>query len=125
MNTPRRFTALTLVCALHAGATVAETLETPGYRVTITSNCEEGVVDCDDVSYRSVSRTSGRTLELHGADLTHYCPGDQGDGPGKTPCHHLGYVFFNGKTRYFVGDDGTLEVTDEGNPVLLQRGEWQ
>jgi hypothetical protein len=40
----------------------------------------------------------------------HHCPDDQGDGPGKTPCHHIGYQFRARGMVYEVDDDGTLTI---------------
>lgn len=97
----------------------ALTLTTPSYLITLTINCEEGVLGCDNVTYLGVNRKNKKSIHLKGRELMHYCPDDQGDGPGNTPCHHLGYEFHNGKTIYFIGDDGSLTV-NQGSKVLLQ-----
>lgn len=61
----------------------AEKLTTPTFTITITSQCEEGVVNCEKVGYTGINRKTGKSISLEGRDLMHYCPDDQGDGPGK------------------------------------------
>ncbi|MGZ5026675.1 MAG: hypothetical protein ACXWFX_06900 [Methylobacter sp.] len=100
----------------------ALTLTTPSYLITLTINCEEGVVGCDDVTYVGVNRNNKKSIRLKGRERMHYCPGDEGDGPGKTPCHHEGYEFHNGKTKYYISDDGTLEVSQGAKILLLEQG---
>ena len=102
----------------------AEILTTTNYIITITHNCDEGEVGCDDVTYVGVNRKSKKTISLKGADLMHYCPSDLGDGPGKTPCRHIGYEFKNDKVNYFVGDEGNLEVTRGAKVLLREKGVW-
>jgi len=109
---------------LFSGTSKADTLTTPSYVITITANCEEGTADCDNVSYVGVNRKNKKSISLKGRDLTHYCPDDQGDGPGKTPCHHMGYEFNNGKTKYFVSDEGRLEVSRNSKILLQEQGVW-
>ncbi|MGE0384104.1 MAG: hypothetical protein AB7Q97_05190 [Gammaproteobacteria bacterium] len=116
---------LAIALGLLARGAVAGSLVTPGYIITITANCEEGVVVCDDVVYRGVSRRSGKAIELRGRDVFRYCPEDHGDGPGGTPCHHLGYEFRGGSVTYFVGDNGALVVTDGDRVLLSEQGEWE
>ena len=108
-----------LLFAAPSDAATTLTLTTPNYLITLTINCEEGVVGCDDVTYVGVNRKNKNSIHLKGRELMRYCPDDQGDGPGKTPCHHEGYEFHNGKTKYFIGDDGSLEVS-QGAKILLQ-----
>jgi hypothetical protein len=107
------------VTAAHEAA-----LDTPTYKVTIRSECEEGVVDCDNVEYVGVNKKTGATIRLKGKDWIRYCEDDQGDGPGKTPCQHLGYKFKNGNTNYYVGEDGRLEVYQGKKRILSEEGEW-
>lgn len=102
----------------------AETLTTPSYVITITNKCEEGVVGCDDIRYIGVNRKNKQSISLKGRDLMHYCPDDQGDGPGKTPCRHMGYEFKNGKTNYLITDDGRLEVRRGSKLLLQEQGVW-
>lgn len=107
-----------------SGISKADTLTTPSYVITITTKCEAGTVVCNNVSYVGVNRKNKKSISLKGRDLIHYCPGDQGDGPGKTPCHHMGYEFNNGKTRYLVNDVGELRVWRNGKVLLQEQGVW-
>jgi hypothetical protein len=103
---------------------LADTLTTPSFKITITEKCEDGEVPCDNVSYLGVSRKTGKTIQLKGKTLMHYCPDDQGDGPGKTPCHHQGYEFHNGAVTYLVLNDGRL-IVDRGKTRLFEEtGDW-
>lgn len=121
----KKLCLLPLCCYLLFPALLqAETLTTPSYVITITSKCEEGVVDCDDVRYVGVNRKNKKSISLKGRDLMHYCPDDQGDGPGKTPCHHIGYEFRNGKTIYTISDDGSLAVKLGSKVLLQEQGIW-
>jgi hypothetical protein len=128
----RTLLAVGLLAAAPSYAAYERTLTTASYVVTISVNCEEGTVDCDDVDYIGVSRKNGLSIKLHGRDLTHYCPGDQGDGPGKTPCQHWGHVFRNGPITYEAWNNGQLLIWRSAGPkknsprkVLLdERGTW-
>ena len=42
----------------------AAVLDTRNYEVTITRNCEEGNVTCDNVTYKGVSKKSGKNIIL-------------------------------------------------------------
>ena len=100
-------------------------LRTSSYVIAIRVLCEEGVVDCDNVEYRGMNQRTGKAIHLKGQDWIRYCLDDQGDGPGNTPCQHLGYEFKRGDIVYYVGDDGTLQVVQGGKRVLLEeRGKW-
>jgi hypothetical protein len=100
-------------------------LTTPSYKITIWVMCEEGVVDCADVEYLGVNIKTGAAIKLKGEDWIRYCIDDQGDGPGKTPCQHLGYKFKNGSTTYYVGEpDGDIEVYQANERILHEKGEW-
>jgi hypothetical protein len=71
------------------------------------------------VRYKAVSRKSGKSIALTGTTV-HTIGAD-----GVTPSRFLGYMFKNGKTIYFVGDDGELRVT-RGSKVLVQEtGIWR
>lgn len=113
------------VPAYAGGVNSPSVLRTPSYIVTITSLCPEGDVDCDRIRYRGVNKRTGKSIRLMGSDWIRYCPDDQGDGPGKTPCQHLGYKFRNGKVTYYVSDDGELQVIRGRNKILLdEKGKW-
>ena len=123
--------ALTVLAPLIAVATPAlseqgstSVLTTSSYVINIRVLCEEGVVDCNDVEYVGENKRSGARVQLKGEDWIRYCQDDQGDGPGRTPCEHLGYKFKNGTTSYYVGDDGDLEVFQGKKRLLHEKGEW-
>jgi hypothetical protein len=113
-----------MCCCLQAKADHG-VLTTKSWNITIAANCKEGVVDCDDIDYLAVNRKSGKKVRLKGKDLFHYCPGDEGDGPGKTPCRHLGFEFRKGAALYRVWDDGNLEVRQGSRLLLQEKGEWE
>ena len=107
-------------CLLLVGRAPAETLETPGYRITLTPECSEGEVSCQHVLYRGVSKKTGSAIELRGGMLHQPCA------EGATPCRFLGYRFENRGVVYFIGADGTLRVISaDGNVLLQERGVWQ
>lgn len=94
------------------------TLTTTNYVVTITSQCEEGQVTCDDVTYSGRSKRSGEELELQGETMHLLC-GDQ-----QTPCRFLGYRFYNEGYEYQVFDSGVLRVRRGDKLVIDERGQW-
>ena len=92
---------------------------TPRYHVSITHNCAEGVVVCDDVTYLGSNKKTGASIELRGS--TKHAPCND----GVTPCRFLGYSFDNDGTTYFVSEEGNLVVTDPQGRILLQeQGSW-
>lgn len=102
-----------------AAGVPAQTLVTPGYRVTIEPRCPEGEVACAEVGYRGVSRRSGRAITLEGRTLHGLCA------DGVTPCRFLGWEFRNGDTVYRVLESGELQVTRGERVLVQQRGQWQ
>lgn len=124
-----------LSCMTPCYAQYSRTLTTENYVAVITVNCVEGTVACANVDYLGTNRETGQSIRLHGRDLIHYCRGDQGDGPGKTPCRHEGYVFKNGTVVYRIWDRGVLEVLKHigerlpdgswpSKRLLRELGEW-
>ena len=117
-----RFTTLTacatLLLAASAHAQGQQRLDTPGYRITITQNCEEGNVSCDDVSYTGTSKKSGKAITLRGQTMHARCR------DGVTPCAFQGYVFRSGRVTYTVHADGRLVVTEGRKTLVKQRGKW-
>jgi len=110
--------ALLLTAAAHAHAQAQQRLDTPGYKVTITQNCEEGNVTCDDVSYTGTSKKSGKAITLRGQTMHSRCR------DGVTPCAFQGYVFRSGRVTYTVHADGRLVVTEGKKTLVNQRGKW-
>jgi hypothetical protein len=107
-----------LLCLFTSYSALAEELETPSYNVTIVSNCAEGEVSCDNVSYTGISKKTGKSISLKGSTWHSLCA------DGVTPCRFLGYKFKNGEVTYTVSEDGNLEVV-KGNKVLFsEQGNW-
>ncbi|MCU4677752.1 hypothetical protein N7931_19265 [Catenovulum sp. 2E275] len=98
----------------------AEILETPNYKVSIQSNCQEGEVGCSNYVYEGQSKKSGNSISLKGSSWHTTC------NDGETPCRFLGYKFKNGNIMYYVHQDGLLEVVTNKNEVILsEQGVWQ
>lgn len=114
-----RLSVAGLMLVVSASAYAAEVLTTPNFVVTITRNCAEGFVTCDDVSYRGVAKKTGKAITLKGRTMHTTCA------DGVTPCRFLGYVFRNGDISYRVWESGQLEVLQGRDKVLLEeKGEW-
>ncbi|WP_306396412.1 hypothetical protein [Telluria beijingensis] len=111
--------ALALAASFHAQARAQQTLDTPGYTVKITQQCEEGNVTCDDVRYVGTSKKSGKAISLRGKTM-HAMAAD-----GVTPGAFQGYVFRSGRVTYTVFADGRLVVTEGKKTLVNQRGEWK
>jgi len=109
--------ALSVFAFASLGAAQAATLTTPSFVVIVTENCKEDVA-CQDVSYVGTDRKSGETIRLKGRTLVAMC------GDGVTPCHHIGYEFRNGEIRYFVSEDGLLEVSKQHKVLVHESGTW-
>ena len=112
----RLFALLLLVISLPV---LSEELDTPSYNITIQSNCEEGSVSCDNVSYTGVNKKSGKSITLKGSTSHTLCA------DGVTPCRFLGYQFKNGDTSYFVSEEGGLEVTNGDEVLVSETGTWR
>ncbi len=108
-----------LMVLLDGPAALAETLQTPNFRVTITSRCPEGTVTCEDVAYVGRDRRTGASIQLTGRTVHTTCA------DGVTPCRFVGYEFRNGDYRYIVTAAGELQVY-RGQALLLQeQGSWE
>lgn len=112
------FLPMTIPLLLSQGA-LADTLKTKDFRVTITNNCPEGTVVCNNVTYYGINVKTNASLKLRGRTVHTSCA------DGVTPCRFIGYEFFNGNYRYFVTEQGSLQVYQNGKLVLNQRGNWQ
>lgn len=97
---------------------LADTLTTPSFSINIQSNCPEGSVTCNNVSYTGTNRRTGASIRLRGSTLNRLCA------DGVTPCQFLGYQFRNGQYRYLVTDDGTLQVYQGEQLLLEEQGTW-
>lgn len=96
----------------------ADTLVTQDYVVTVAQNCPEGDVTCDDVTYSGINANTGDSLDLQGKTVHSTCADNT------TPCQFIGYEFFNGPYRYFVNQNGTLQVFQNDQLILEQAGTW-
>jgi hypothetical protein len=105
-----------LLFAAWASAHGQEVLITPSYVVTIIG-CSEGVVACDDAKYIGVSRKTGNTIQLKGRTV-HSKTAD--GSPGRL----MGYEFQSGRTKYDVGADGSLVVTQNEKTLFQESGSW-
>jgi len=99
--------------SLFAGVANAETLKTRNYKVTITRNCPEGYVTCNNVTYVGKNLKTGQSIRLKGKTI-HTIGADS-----VTPSRFLGYEFRNNKYLYRVTADGVLTVFN-GKKLLLQ-----
>lgn len=99
--------------------TLADTLTTKNFQIDITRNCPEGSVTCDNVTYKGVDLKSGKSIQLTGRTV--YSLGADGVTPGR----FLGYEFLNGDYRYFVSDDGTLQIYQGKKLLQQEQGTWQ
>jgi hypothetical protein len=105
---------------LYSQTSLAETLTTNNYVVTITKNCEEGNVTCDDITYRGISKQTGEAITLKGSTKHTKCS------DGMTPCKFIGYEFKNGNITYLVLESGLLQVFQGESEVLLEeQGKWE
>jgi len=96
----------------------AEVLDTPSYKITI-KGCDEYVVSCDTVKYVGVSKKIGKSIVLTGRTVHTLGP------DGVTPAHFLGYEFRNGRTVYFVSNDGELRITRGSRVLVEEHGVWK
>jgi hypothetical protein len=110
---------LLLALALCAAPAIAQKLNTPSFVIQITSNCAEGNVTCDNISYVGTSRKTGKSIRLRGKTVHSLCA------DGVTPCRFQGYAFRSGRTHYFVSDDGRLEVTLNNKSLVSEKGQWE
>src|SRR5688572_17562979 len=114
-----RVILLLFVLAYFSQPGIASTLTTANYVITISQNCEEGNVTCDDVTYHGVSKKTGKEITLKGTTKHTTCA------DGVSPCRFVGYEFKNGDVTYLVLESGLLQVIKGKDKVLLEEeGEW-
>ncbi len=99
--------------SLFANVANAETLKTKNYKVTITRNCLEGNVTCNNVTYLGKNLKTGQSIRLKGKTI-HSVGAD-----GVTPSRFLGYEFRNNNFVYRVTADNQLLVFN-GKKLILQ-----
>jgi hypothetical protein len=111
-------TLLPLTLLVSAKSALAETLKTQNFSVTITRNCPEGSVTCNDVTYVGHDLNTGESIRLKGKTMQHLCA------DRLTPCRFLGYEFRNRNYRYVVTVDGNLQVYRDTKLLLDEQGTW-
>jgi hypothetical protein len=108
--------ALLPVATLWTQAANAETLKTKNFNVTITRNCPEGYVACNNVAYFGKNLKTGKSIRLIGKTI-HTFGAD-----GVTPSRFLGYEFRNNQYLYRVTADGALQVYQGKKLILQEKG---
>ncbi len=106
------------ISALAPAAFAEQVFDTPSFRIVIEHLCEEGCVSCDQIRYTGTSKKTKRSITLMG-ETVHTLEED-----GVTPNKFLGYRFRSGKTVYFIGHLGVLEVTQDGRTLVHEKGRW-
>jgi hypothetical protein len=105
---------------LYSQMSLAETLTTKNYVITVANNCEEGSVTCNNVTYHGISKQTGKAITLKGSTKHTMCA------DSVTPCRFLGYEFKNGNVTYLVLESGLLQVFKGESEVLLEeQGKWE
>lgn len=94
-------------------------LRTENVNIVLRSNCIEGAVTCNNVSYEGININTGDSIQLVGKTIHTTCA------DGVTPCRFLGYEFINGNYRYIVQNDGLLLVYQGEKLILREQGTWQ
>lgn len=80
--------------ALHAE--LIENFDGEKYHVKIISDCQEGELTCDKITFDSRSKKSGKSIVLKGKTFNTDCPG---------MCNFRGYQYKNGKYSYLLYSD--------------------
>ncbi|NMG11365.1 hypothetical protein [Brasilonema sp. UFV-L1] len=94
----------------------AESLKTKNFQVTITRNCAEGNVTCDNVTYVGKNLKTGQSIRLNGKTI--HATGANGVTPGR----FLGYQFRNNEYLYRVTAEGILQVYQGRRLILEEQG---
>jgi hypothetical protein len=111
-------TLLPLTIFLLAESVLAETLKTKSFKVTITRNCLEESVTCNNVTYVGRDLSTGKSIRLKGRTMHRMCA------DRVTPCRFLGYEFRNRNYRYLVTTEGTLQVYRDTKLLVSEEGTW-
>ncbi len=112
-------TLLPLTIVLLPTSVLAETLKTENFRITISNNCSEGSVTCNDITYVGQELKTGSSIRLKGKTLNLMCR------DRVTPCRFIGYEFRNKNYRYLVTEDGRLQVYRSTKLILDEKGAWE
>ena len=94
-----RFFSVTLgffLCCSALHAEVIENFDGEKYHVKITSDCQEGELTCDKITFTSKSKKSGKSIVLKGETFNTDCPG---------MCNFRGYQYKNGNYSYVIYSD--------------------
>ena len=86
----------------------AETIRTKSFLIDINTQCEEGNVSYDRVTYVGTDLKTGKSIRLMGKTLN-----------SRHSYRFLGYEFRNGKYRYVISEDNSLLVY-KGDKLILQ-----
>jgi len=106
---------LSVPLMLLAGQAWSGYYETNDYLIDVERHCPEGYVMCDNISYYSRHKTTGKRMWLSGETIYRKC------GDGITPCQFLGYRFKKGDITYLLLDSGSLQVLDGNNDTLFEQ----
>jgi len=108
-----------LLSAIVPGGHAAEFVS-PAARATVTVNCPEGEVSCDDVDLELLRIPAGEVIHARGRTLHTLCR------DGVTPCRFLGYEFIDGDTRIRLYESGVITIEGgDGGDILRETGEWR
>ncbi|MGE9551085.1 hypothetical protein ACQPT2_07680 [Erwinia amylovora] len=90
------------------------------YTAKITEHCAEGNVSCDDVTYDSRSKVSGKGIVLKGKTVGVNCP---------DVCDFGGYEFNNGAYKYYFvagnNNQWELNVFKNGKVISTDTGKME
>lgn len=92
--------------------------ETKNFLIKLQTNCEEGNVSCDDISYTGIRKSDGATIHLKGKTLNRSCE--------KSTCDVYGYEFKNGSYIYKIYGRApeSLTVQKDNKVILYEEGKF-
>lgn len=108
-----------LLSSLPVFAGYQRILSTSARLVVIVVTCPEGEIDCLDVHYVGIDKSSGVVTQIKGADWVRRCAGQD------MPCQHIGFKFLTGDVSYYITDDGVLTIQPvNGIHSVSEHGKW-
>ncbi len=118
-----RIVAIMLLALLAACATTKrppqpETLAARSYTLFVWSNCQEGVVGCDNLSGDLMPAGTRNSVRLAGSTHMIKCA------DGVTPCHIGHYRLTGAGFSVLAYPDGTLEVKPPAGASVTEKGDW-